>query len=409
MKKTYFFLICIISALQLLAQAPDALRYQASVKADNGTLLSGSNVKFRFEIFKSAFEADGGTKIYSEIQQATTSPTGLVNLLIGKGTPEIGIFSAIDWSSDSYYVKVSTDRGNGYSTTGEQQLLNVSYALFVDVTGNVINKASDGTLWGMAVNNSGDVSTVPFPKGYTKMVWNDEFNGTGLPDDSKWNYEKGYVRSSELQYYAEKRIENSYQQDGLLHLVARQDSSIIDGEMRPMSSASIITKGKAAWLYGYVEVRAKVPYLAGIGTWPAIWMMPRDDFYGGWPRSGEIDILEYVASDYRYVHFSQHSYKYTNENGANLHKTTKSYCPTAYTEFHTYGLQWTPETMIWYLDGVQKFKVNNAEHLWNSWPFNKPFYLLLNLAMGGWGGTTNRTLLKNNPQDYQVDYVRIFQ
>ncbi|MFT3751710.1 MAG: family 16 glycosylhydrolase [Paludibacter sp.] len=65
--------------------------------------------------------------------------------------------------------------------------------------------------------------------------------------------------------------------------------------------------------------------------------------------------------------------------------------------------------MIWYLDGVQKFKANNAEHLWSSWPFNKPFYLLLNLAMGGWGGSTDRALLRANPQDYQIDYVRIFQ
>jgi len=65
--------------------------------------------------------------------------------------------------------------------------------------------------------------------------------------------------------------------------------------------------------------------------------------------------------------------------------------------------------MIWYLDGVQKFKINNVEHIWSSWPFNKPFYLMLNLSMGGWGGKTDYTLLKNNPMDYQVDYVRIFQ
>jgi beta-glucanase (GH16 family) len=409
MKKLYIILICSIFTLQLIAQSPNAFRYQAAVKDNNGVLVIGASVKFRFEIFKTALEANGGTKVYSEIQQTTTPSTGLVNLLIGKGTPESGTFSTIDWSANSYYIRVSIDRGSGYVLIGEQQMLTTSYAQFADATGNVVKTIPDGTVWGMAVDNSGNLTTVPFPKGYTKMVWNDEFNGSGLPDDSKWDYEQGYVRSSELQYYAKKRVENSYQQDGLLHLVARQDSGIIDGAMRPMSSASIITKGKAAWLYGYVEVRAKMPYLAGIGTWPAIWMMPNDDFYGGWPRSGEIDNMEYVASDYRYVHFSQHSYKYNNIDGANLQKTTKAYCPTAYSEFHTYGLQWTPETMIWYLDGVQKFKVNNVEHLWSSWPFNKPYYLLLNLAMGGWGGTTNYTLLRNNPQDYQIDYVRIFQ
>lgn len=405
MKKIYLFLICIISALQLVAQGPNAFNYQAVVKDNNGLLLSAKNVKFRFEIFKSAADSDGGTKIYSETQQVTTGSTGLVNLSIGKGTIEAGSFSTIDWSSDSYFIKVSIDRGSGYSNIGEQKLLNVSYAQFADVTGNIVKATSDGTLWGMTADNSGNVATVPFPKGYTKMVWNDEFNGTGLPDSTKWSYDQGYVRSSELEYFTKKRIENAYQKDGLLHLVARCDSATVDGAMRPITSAEIITQGKASWLYGYIEVKAKMPYLAGIGTWPAIWMMPSESFYGNWPASGEIDIMEHVASDYRYVHFSQHSATY---NGSNC-KTSKAYCPTAYTDFHVYGLQWTPETMIWYLDGVQKFKLNNVEHVWSLWPFNKSFYVLLNLSMGGWGGSTDYQLLKNNPQDYQVDYVRVFQ
>lgn len=409
MKKINILILILISALQVQGQLPDTFRYQAVVKTDAGVLLASQNVSFRFEIFSNTVEEYGGIKIYAETHLVTTNAKGVANLLIGQGSAELGTFANIDWSSGTYYVRVSINKGSGYVIIGEQQLLSTPYVQMANSAGNILKTATDDTTWGLSISNTGVITTFPFPKGYTKLVWNDEFDGTGLPDDTKWGYEKGYVRSSELQYYAEKRIENSYQQGGYLHLVARQDSSIIDGAMRPMSSASIITKGKAAWLYGYVEVRAKVPYMAGIGTWPAIWMMPRDDFYGTWPRSGEIDIMEYVASDYRYVHFSQHSYKYTNENGANLHKTTKSYCPTAYTEFHTYGLQWTPETMIWYLDGVQKYKVNNLEHLWSSWPFNKPFYLLLNLAMGGWGGTTNTQLLKANPQDYQIDYVRIFQ
>lgn len=409
MKKINILILSIISIFNTYGQSPDAFRYQAVVKNDAGTLIKEQNVNFRFEIFSSASESNGGIKVYSETHQVTTDSKGTANLSIGTGTAELGTFSDINWSSDSYFIKVSIDKGNGYVNIGEQKFLNVPYVQFADDTENIITTSTSGTTWGINIDNSGQISAIPFPKGYTKMVWNDEFDGTGLPDDSKWDYERGYVRSSELQYYTKQRVENAYQQDGLLHLVARLDSSIVDGEMRPMTSASIITKGKASWLYGYIEVKAKVPYMAGIGTWPAIWMMPTEDFYGYWPRSGEIDIMEYVASDYRYVHFSQHSYKYNNIDGANLHKTIKSYCPTAYTEFHTYGLQWTPETMIWYLDGVQKFKVNNVEHLWSSWPFNRPFYLLLNLAMGGWGGSTNYQLIKNNPQDYQVDYVRIFQ
>lgn len=409
MRRLKLVILVLSFVSQTYGQFPGVFKYQAVVKDDVGLLMVSKSVSFRFDIISNTIEEYGGTKVYSETHQTTTNSAGVADLNIGAGIPTLGTFAGIDWSKGTYFVKISIDRGKGYVNIGEQQLLNAPYVKLADIAGNIVKTSDNGTTWGLTVDNSGEISSVVFPKGYSQMVWNDEFNGAGLPDDSKWTYEKGYVRSSELQYYAEKRIENSYQQGGFLHIVARQDSSIIDGEMRPMSSASVITKGKAAWLYGYVEVRAKVPYMAGIGTWPAIWMMPRDDFYGGWPRSGEIDIMEYVASDYRYVHFSQHSYKYTNVDGANLHKTTKSYCPTAYSEFHTYGLQWTPETMIWYLDGVQKFKVNNVEHLWSSWPFNKPFFLFLNLAMGGWGGTTNTQLLRNNPQDYQIDYVRIFQ
>lgn len=410
MKYIYACILLWISMCPLWAQSPNPFHFEAFVKNDAGIFLANQPVNFRFEVFKNNIEDNGGTKVYSENHAVTTTSKGLVNLEIGSGVVESGTFSNINWSSDSFYLRVSIDRGSGYVALGEQQFLSVPYAQFSETTGNIVKRTADGSkFWGLTIGDSGEISTVPFPSGYTKLVWNDEFNGAGLPDSTKWDYEQGYVRSSELQYYTRKRLENAYQQDGLLHLVSRCDSSVIDGAMRPITSASIITKGKAAWLYGYVEVRAKVPYLQGIGTWPAIWMMPRDDFYGYWPRSGEIDIMEYVASDYRNVHFSQHSYKYNNIDGANLHKTKSVYCPTAYTEFHTYGLQWTPETMIWYLDGVAKFQVNNVDHLWNSWPFNKPFYLLLNLAMGGWGGSTNYGLLKDNPQDYQIDYVRIFQ
>jgi len=408
MKKSLLFLLCVLSAWQLGAQSPNAFRYQAVVKDNNGDLLSTASVKFRFEIFKSALEADGGIKVYSENQQVTTSSTGLVNLSIGTGTPETGTFSTIDWSSNSYYVKVNIDRGSGYSIIGEQQLVNAPYTLFADVAGNVINKTSDGTMWGMTVDNSGQLSTVPFPVGYTKMVWNDEFTGTGLPDSSKWNYEQGYVRKDEPQYYAVKRLENTYQKDGILHIVSKNDSSIIDGEMRPISSASIHTNGKATWLYGYIEVKAKLPYQEGIGTWPAIWMVGAENFYGIWPASGEIDIMEEYGvkngyKSYRYVNFSLHSF---SANGANC-RTSSSYCSTVDLEFHTYGLQWTPEALIWYVDGIQKWRQNNKEHLWSSWPFNKSFYLILNLAM--LGGQIDYKEFKVKPMDYQIEYVRIFQ
>lgn len=405
MKKIYLFFVFLLSTFLVNAQAPDAFNYQAIVKNDVGVILPSTSVTFRFEVYKSQLQTNGGTKVYSETQQVVTSTSGLVNLSIGQGTVEQGAFSSIDWSLGKFYIEISIDRGNGFASIGEQQLLNVPYAQFSSEAGNIVNKSSDGSLWGITINDLGQILTMPFPTGYTKMVWNDEFNGTGLPDATKWGYEYGYVRNAESQFYTKERIENAYQEDGLLHLVSLNDSPVIDGETRPITSASIITKGKASWLYGYVEVRAKVPYTAGTGVWPAIWMMSEKDFYGGWPASGEIDIMEYIASDYRNLHFAQHSRDFHGASG----KSRVVPCPTAYTEFHTYGLQWAPESMTWFLDGVAVFRITNSTHLWSTWPFNKSFYLLLNLAMGGWGGTVNKEILKANPQDFQVDYVRVFQ
>jgi len=128
MKKTYIFLTFIFVALQLSAQAPDAFRYQAVVKDDAGVLMSNRKVTFRFEVYKSALQVDGGTKVYSESQQVTTDLNGLVNLSIGKGTVETGIFSTINWSSDSYYIRVSIDKGSGFASIGEKQLLDVPYS-----------------------------------------------------------------------------------------------------------------------------------------------------------------------------------------------------------------------------------------------------------------------------------------
>src|SRR5699024_5686714 len=122
-----------------------------------------------------------------------------------------------------------------------------------------------------------------------QLVWGDEFDYTGFPDSSKWNYEHGYIRNQELQYYTIKRKENAWVEDGKLNIVARLDSALIDGKKRPITSACLDTKGKAEWTYGRVVVRAKLP--KGRGTWPAIWMLGANIDSVGWPMCGEIDIM----------------------------------------------------------------------------------------------------------------------
>lgn len=248
-------------------------------------------------------------------------------------------------------------------------------------------------------------TVVALPSGYSKLVFNDEFNGEGLPDQTKWEFEEGYVRNGEKQYYTANRLENCYQKNGMLHLVALNDSALIKGEKQAVTSASICTKNKHMWTYCRVEVRAKLPMC--LGTWPAIWMMPNDDKYGGWPRSGEIDILEHVGYEPNDVHYAIHTEKYNH-----MHDTQKRHtvpCPSSFTDFHVYAMEWHPDRIEWHLDGEIKFVVKNNENTWDAWPFNHPFYLILNLAFGGgWGGREGINL-EGLPQSYVIDYVRVFQ
>ena len=222
-------------------------------------------------------------------------------------------------------------------------------------------------------------------KPFSKLVFNDEFSGQGLPTDSLWGYEEGFARNGEMQYYSVKRAENCYRKDGFLHIVILNDSALIGGKIRLVTSASIITKGKKSWKYCKVEVRAKLP--ACLGTWPAIWMMPENDKYGEWPKSGEIDIMENVGYDAGKVHYAIHSDKY-NHTKDNQKRFTVD-CSTAFTDFHVYGLEWTKKEIKWFLDGKLQYAISKVENGWSDWPFDQPFYLILNSAFGGGWGVRN--------------------
>jgi beta-glucanase (GH16 family) len=240
---------------------------------------------------------------------------------------------------------------------------------------------------------------------YTQLVWHDEFEGNGLPDAAKWSYEKGYIRNNELQYYAEKRQENARLQGGCLIITAINDSAVIDGARRPVSSASVTTKGKGEWLYGRVETRAKVP--SCLGTWPAVWMMPAKNTYGGWPRSGEIDIMEFVGYTPDKLYFNVHTEKYNHTK--NTGRGTNITASQPDKNFNVYAVEWFPDRIDWFFNEEKVFSVENSEKGWEAWPFDHPFYLILNFAFGGaWGGAQGVDL-SALPQQFVIDYVRVFQ
>lgn len=257
---------------------------------------------------------------------------------------------------------------------------------------------------GVAASKQTSKTGLKIPKGYSKIVFQDEFNGQGLPDSLKWDYEVGYVRNREMQYYTPNSLDHSYISKGCLHLVARPDSIRRDGRQCKVTSASIHTKRTFNYKYGRVEVRAKLP--VSLGTWPAIWMMPAKSTYGAWPKSGEIDIMEHVGYEPEKVHYAAHTFhsKTTKQGiGSNI------FTPDV-TEFHVYAFEWHEDRLEWYFDGRKRYVYTIPDQAtWEQWPFDQPYYLILNLAFGGgWGGIKGVDL-DLLPQQYVIDYIRVFQ
>lgn len=250
----------------------------------------------------------------------------------------------------------------------------------------------------------GDDSNGAVPDGTERLVFADEFDTDGAPDSTKWSFENGYVRNGEMQYYTQGL--NATCRDGLLIIEARADSALTGDTVAPVTSASLITKGKHVWKYGYVEVRARINAMRG--SWPAIWMMPEASAYGAWPRSGEIDIMEHVGYAPRNIHFAAHSERYNHMRA--VQKNFVCNAPDAVGAFHTYGLRWTPERLTWLYDGEEKYTLEKeADADWTSWPFDNEFYLILNLAIGGgWGGQEGVDL-DALPLRFEIDYVRVYQ
>lgn len=241
---------------------------------------------------------------------------------------------------------------------------------------------------------SSPVDSIPQLPGW-KLVWNDEFTGTTV-DLTKWEYEVNGDGggNNELQYYT-ANPSNSFVKDGTLTIQAQKENYL----GKQYTSARMRTRNKGDWKYGRIEVRAKVPY--GRGMWPAIWMLPTDWEYGGWPMSGEIDIMECLGHDpwtvYGTIHFGQ-SVAAHQQMGGKYTRTGDSYAA----DFHVFAVEWDATSFQWFVDGIKYFSATKAS------PFDKRFHLLLNVAVGGnWPGSPDEFTVF--PQSMQVDYVRVYQ
>lgn len=252
-------------------------------------------------------------------------------------------------------------------------------------------------------NNTGFDATGPYP-GYT-LAWSDEFNGTSL-DAAAWSNESGDGcpgicgwGNNELQYYTAPP-NNLFFQDGKMIIEAKAET--FGG--KNYTSSRIKTQGKKTFKFGRIDIRAILP--KGKGIWPALWLLPQDNVFGGWPRSGEIDLMENIGHEpsrvYGTLHFGQGPGSTQISRNYNLSSGLFN------DQFHVFSIEWKQDQIKWLVDDVVYSTVNKADLGANNYPFNESFFILINLAVGGnWPGSpdANTTF----PQWFIVDYVRVYQ
>jgi beta-glucanase (GH16 family) len=240
-------------------------------------------------------------------------------------------------------------------------------------------------------------------RGGWKLIWSDEFNGDSI-DTNHWEFETGNNNgwgNGELEFYT-GRPDNAYVSNGVLHIVARRENT----NGFSFTSARMKSEGLFAQKYGRFEFRAKFP--PGKGYWPALWLMPNNSAYGGWPSCGEIDVVE-NKGDYPAV--VQGTIHYADAQGGHLQSTDLYTFPQSdgANDFHTYLLEWTTNSIGWYVDN-QLYEVQTNWSTANApypAPFNQPFYIIMNLAIGGAyvGDPDTNTVF---PGEMQVDYIRVY-
>lgn len=295
----------------------------------------------------------------------------------------------------------------------------VRTAVDINVTDGELNIGFDAVK-GEAILSAIIIRNKQYTDERWELVWQDEFNYQGQPDPSKWTFDIWPARkvNDEDQAYT-SRSKNARVEDGNLIIEAHRE----DYGNAKYTSARLHSLGKGDFLYGKVEARARVP--AGQGTWSAIWMLPSDPFKyatkcgpgedwqgsvtcDAWPNSGEIDILEHVGYDMQTVHGTVHTKAYYWVNGEQRKASIEG--QNVDSEFHVYGMEWTPDYIIISFDGVPYFYYQNEGDDWRAWPFDHPYHMILNLAIGGaWGRAGGPIDDSIFPVRMEVDYVRIYQ
>jgi beta-glucanase (GH16 family) len=237
-----------------------------------------------------------------------------------------------------------------------------------------------------------------------KLVWSDEFSGKGAPDPAKWDYELGYIRNNELQYYT-KSTKNVRQHRGSLEITVRKQKTEGHKYNIPTTfdytSGSIITQNKFHLTYGKIEGRFKIP--EGQGLWACFWTLGTNITQYGWPVCGEIDIFEHINSE-DIIHGTVH---WANSAGKHTSKGNRISVPDI-TQWNNYSITWSPKSIKWFVNDIQFHEMDISEGINNTGAFHKPHYILINLPIGGsWPGPPDATTVL--PASLYCDYIRVYE
>lgn len=318
----------------------------------------------------------------------TSAPS---NLVVNASPSSDGSGNVAFTASANNAATYDYELGDGTIKTGTNGSITYQYTLQGTNTFTVSVTAKSSS--GLTLKKSIQVTVTVKPQ-TTGLVWSDEFNTDGAPDPTKWGYDLGAGGwgNNELEYYT-NRSSNVIVQGGVLKITAKKE----DYNGSAYTSARILSKNKFAFTYGRVEVRAKLP--AGVGTWPAIWMLGSNIDTTPWPGCGEIDIMEHLGRDLNNIYGTLH---YPGHSGANADGGTLK-ISNATTDFHVYSLDWSPTLIKISVDGQIVHSVaNNA-----SIPFNHDFFFIMNLAMGGnFGGAVDPAFTSGI---MEVDYIRVYK
>ncbi len=235
-----------------------------------------------------------------------------------------------------------------------------------------------------------------------RLIFEEHFNIDGGPDINNWNVEvAGHgFGNNEQQYYTDRK-KNVFVKDSILHIVAHKEAF----EDKLYTSAKLTSSGKKDFRYGRFEISMRLP--KGKGTWPAFWFLGQNVKDGvRWPRCGEIDLMEHVGKDENNVHFSLHSLNYNHKINNNPHYY--QFVDGLTDDFHLYQMDWNEKGFTFYVDGKECAKILKGDKKTvEDWPFDAPFYIIINLAIGGfWGGEIDDSIF---PVEFLIDYIKVYE